>query len=164
MAKEVATMGLRQNLQNETVSQLSLREPPVATPDETLRDVIASMRSQKLGCAIIVDSDRKPIGIFTESVLTSLLSEQGATIVEEQVRRHMIEPCPCVKSTDPIARVLEAMQVQNLRFLCVVDEQGRVAGLTGQKGLIEFVADHFPSQVMVQRIGGKPYPSQREGA
>ena len=40
----------------------------------------------------------------------------------------------------------------------------RIAGLTGQKGLIEFVADHFPGQVMVQRIGGQPYPSDREGA
>ena len=43
------------------------------------------------------------------------------------------------------------------RFLCVLDEDGRTrVALTGQKGLSEYIADHFPQQVMVQRVGGKP--------
>ena len=56
------------------------------------------------------------------------------------------------------------MQLKNLRFLCVVDENGQVAGLTGQRGLMEYVAEHFPGEVMVQRIGQPPYLSDREGA
>ena len=76
----------------------------------------------------------------------------------------MAEQLPWVKLSDPIADVLEAMQLKNLRFLCVIDEEGQLAGLTGQKGLMEYVADHFPSQVMVQRIGSKPYITDREGA
>jgi CBS domain-containing protein len=162
--KEMIPMGLQQNFHDESVSRLSLREPVTVLPDATLRDAIGRMRDKKLGCAIIVDGDDKPTGIFTESTLTRLLGEQGAQVIDDPIVKHMACPCPWVKMTDPIVFVVEAMQLKNVRFICVVDEAGRVAGLTGQKGLIEFVAEHFPDQVMVQRIGGTPYPSKREGA
>ena len=45
-----------------------------------------------------------------------------------------------------------------------VDDQGKLVGLTGQKGLMEYVAEHFPGEVMVQRVGEKPYTQSREGA
>lgn len=157
-------MGLQQNFQNEPVSRLSLREPVIAIPTEPIREAIVRMRDKRLGCAIVVDDQDKPIGIFTESLLTQLLDQQGPQVIDNRIEDHMTRPCPWVNLTDPIAYVLDAMQLKNVRFLCVVDEAGRVAGLTGQKGLIEFVADHFPGQVMVQRIGGEPYPSKREGA
>ncbi len=157
-------MGLQQNFHDEPVSRLSLREPVTAAPSETLRDVIGRMRDKKLGCVIVVDGDDKPVGIFTESALTQLLGRHGGQVVNEPIEKHMASPCTWVKLTDPITYVVEAMQLKNVRFICVVDESGRVAGLTGQKGLIEFVADHFPDQVMVQRIGGTPYSNKREGA
>ncbi|MCA9119412.1 MAG: CBS domain-containing protein [Planctomycetaceae bacterium] len=157
-------MGLQQNIQKDPVSRLALREPVTISSSETLRTAIERMREAKLGCAIAVGDDHKPLGVLTESKLTQLLAEHGSQVVDETVASHMTEPCPCVQLTDPIACVLEAMQLKNTRFMCVVDSEGRLVGLTGQKGLIEFVADHFPGQVMVQRVGGNPYPAEREGA
>jgi len=157
-------MGLQQNFQIEPVSRLALREPVLAQPRESVREVIMRMRDQKLGCAIVVGKDKKPIGIFTESTLVQLMAQPGRSAIDDRIEDHMTSPCPWVKLSDPVAYVVEAMQLKNVRFLCVVDDQGRVVGLTGQKGLIEFVADHFPGQVMVQSIGGKPYQTTREGA
>ena len=157
-------MGLQHNIQNEPVSRLALREPVTVTPNETLRNAIGRMREAKLGCAIAVDKDHKPIGIFTESKLTQLLAQRGSQVVDDKIEPHLTQPCPWVHLADPIVYVLEAMQLKNTRFMCVVDAEGRLVGLTGQKGLIEFVADHFPGQVMVQRVGGNPYPAEREGA
>jgi CBS domain-containing protein len=162
--KEGFAVGLWQNFQDEPVSRLSLREPVTAKPSDTLREVIARMRDRKLGCAIVADDEDKPIGIFTESTLTQLLNKHGSSVVDDRLEKHMTSPCPWVQLTDPIAFVVEAMQLKNIRFLCVVDGEGRIARLTGQKGLIEFVADHIPGQIMVQRIGGQPFPSDREGA
>jgi CBS domain containing-hemolysin-like protein len=84
--------------------------------------------------------------------------------VNETVVTHAADNWPWVRLSDPITDVLEALETKNIRFICVVDEEGRVAGLTGQKGLMEYVAEHFPGQVMVQRIGGTPYLHEREGA
>jgi len=156
-------MGLYENIQNEPVSRLAVREPVVVAPDETIRGAIEKMRAKRLGCVILVDAEGKPAGMFTESMLTQLLS-QNPGAVNDPLQNHASERCPWVKSSDKVAEVLEAMQLKNVRFLCVVDEQGKLTGLTGQKGLMEYVAEHFPGQVMVQRIGGTPYSHTREGA
>ncbi len=156
-------MGLQENLRREPVSQLEIRQPVTVTATATVRETITVMRERDLGCAIVVDDDRKPIGIFTESMVTQMLA-RGGDQMDDTIRNHMAERCPWVKLTDPIADVLEAMQLKNIRFLCVVDSGGRVAGLTGQRGLMEYVAEHFPGEVMVQRIGQAPYLSDREGA
>ena len=156
-------MGLYQNMQDEPVSRLALRDPVTVSPDVTVRDAILKMREKNLGCVIAVDDAKKPLGMFNESMLTQLLATTP-TILDEPLSKHLSTHWPWVKATDKIADVLEAMQMKNIRFLCVVDEAGCLVGLTGQKGLMEYVAEHFPQQVMVQRIGGTPYSRQQEGA
>jgi CBS domain-containing protein len=156
-------MGLQENLKNDPVSQLALREPATASADDTIRDAVGRMREKKLGCVIVVDEQRKPLGMFTESMLTQLLVHDP-TVLDQPLKEHLAERWPWVKATDSISYVLEAMNLKNVRFLCVIDDDGRLAGLAGQKGLMEYVADHFPHQVMVQRIGGTPYIREREGA
>ncbi len=156
-------MGLYENMHSEKVARLALRDPVVVQENSTISDAIKAMRQRKLGCAIIVNDRRVPQGLFPESDLTKLLSENPG-VVNEPLAKFIKKEWPSVRDTDPIARVLEALESQNVRFLIVVDEQGQLVGLTGQKGLMEYVAEHFPGQVIVQRIGGNPYPVEREGA
>lgn len=156
-------MGLHQNMQTEPVSKLHLREPLLVGLDATVREAVEGMRKKQLGCVYVVDDDQRPVGTFNESLLTRLLVTNPQAI-DDPIRRHMMDYWCCVKATDPIINVLTAMESQNVRFICVLDDQGRVVGLTGQKGLMEYVAEHFPGQVMVQRIGCPPYTKEREGA
>ena len=156
------TMPLLENMQKETVSRLALREPVTTTADESIESAIRKMRDRGLWCAIVIDDDRRPLGMFTEAMLTQLLS-QDQLAIDEPVGDHLSSQWPWVKLTDPIADVLAALELKNVRFLCVVDEDGRLVGLTGQKGLMEYVAEHFP-EVTAQRIGGSPFPHHREGA
>ncbi len=156
-------MGLYENIRSERVSRLSLRDPVVVHENATVRDAIEAMRLNQLGCAIVTDRNRVPQGLFPESEVTRLISKNSAAL-DEPVTQYLKTDWPTVSMTDPIARVLEALESHNVRFLIVVDEQGQLAGLTGQKGLMEYVAEHFPGQVIVQRIGGNPYPVEREGA
>jgi frataxin-like iron-binding protein CyaY len=69
-----------------------------------------------------------------------------------------------LNQSEPIMQVWIAIQHKGLRFIGVVDDQDKIVGLTGQKGISEYIAEHCPQQVMVQRIGGKPGLQQREGA
>jgi CBS domain-containing protein len=157
------TMGLFENIHSEPVSRLSLRDPVVVSKNATIRDAIQQMRKQKLGCTIVIDDDRRPVGLFAESMLTKLIAQRPSAIAEP-ICDHADPNWPTVRLTDPIYCVLEALESRNIRFLIAVDQDGRLAGLTGQKGLMEYVAEHFPGEVIVQRIGGKPYPAKREGA
>ena len=156
-------MGLKENLQNEPVSRLALREPVVANGEATVREGILRMRERELGCVIIVDDDHRPLGIFTERMLRQMMVNNPAA-VNEQLRDYMNRDVRWVRATDPIVKVLQAMQFEKTRFVGVIDGEGRLVGLTGQKGLMEYVAEHFPQQVMVQRVGLPPYSTEREGA
>ena len=156
-------MGLQENICNDLIDQLQLREPVSVSPEVSLRETVTTMRNRNIGCAAVVDKEHKPIGIFTESMLTELLSH-GPVDMNKPIKDFMAVRYPWVRISDPVAELLEAMQLKNVRMLCVVDEQDRLVGLTGQRGLMEFVADHFPGQIMVQRVGLAPYPAEREGA
>ncbi len=156
-------MGLFQNMQEEQVSRLDLREPVLIQPEATVREAVRAMRKGALGCAILIDKDRKPVGMFTESMVTQLVASKPEAI-DDPISTHAANRWPQVTLSDPIALVLDALETNNVRFLSVVDEDGRIAGLTGQKGLMEYVAEHYPGQVMVQRVGQKPGMETREGA
>jgi len=156
-------MGLKENLRSDPLSRLALREPVVATAEATVRDGILQMRQRELGCVIVVDEDHRPLGIFTEGMLRRMIASNPAA-VDEPICDHMARDVTWVRVADPVAKVLQAMQLKKTRFVGVIDAADRLVGLTGQKGLMEYVAEHFPQQVMVQRIGGPPYLVEREGA
>ena len=155
---------LRQNLQSECVSELPCREAILIRPDTSVRQAAEILQSKKLGCAVVVDAEGKPIGIFTERTLIDLLLLQPDNLGKILVRDHLEKEWFCVRSTDPISAVLDLIQNRGARFICELDENGRAKGLTGQKGLSEYIAEYFPGQVMVQRIGGQPGMESREGA
>ena len=155
-------MALQENLRNETVDKLKLRQALTARPGSLVRDAVTQMREHELGCVFVVDEDRKPVGVFTESMLTMMIAHHPEQL-DDPIEKRMAKRVPWVSIKDPILEVLEAMQLKNIRLLCVVDENQRVVGLTGQRGLMEYIAEHFPGEVTVQRIG-LPYPADREGA
>jgi CBS domain-containing protein len=156
-------MGLKQDLLNEKVSTLPLREPVTVSPDTIIRAAIASMKAKSLGCAVVVDYANKPLGTFTERSVIELLLSDPSVLDRKTVADHLDPKWIIVQQSDPVAKVLHAMQTNDQRFAVVVDEQGKVIGLTGQKGLMEFIADYFPEQVFCQRVGTPPL-SAREGA
>ena len=156
-------MRLIDNMNSESIRKLNLRDPVLVKPSETIRKVIRRLRDAQLGCAILVDEQQKPVGMFTECMVTQLVATHPESI-DDPVEQHAAKRWPQVNLDDNIISVLDALDLKNTRFLSVVDEDGKVAGVTGQKGLMEYIADHFPNQVMVQRIGLKPTMTTREGA
>ena len=156
-------MSLQQNLASETVDKLNLRKALTIAPDQSVRDAVMTMRNGDLGCVVVVDDENKPVGLFTEAMLRLAICRDPCC-VGAKIAEHMATAYPWVATDDTIDTVLEAMEAKNHRFVVVVDDDHRVAGLTGQKGLMEYVAEHFPEEVMVQRVGTKPYPVTREGA
>jgi CBS domain-containing protein len=109
------------------------------------------MRDRGLGCAVVVGTDEKPVGVFTEAMLRHLLL-RSPRFATQSIGEHMATTFPCVKKTDPVGLVVEAMDAKNIRFVVVVDEYGKLAGLTGQKGIMEYVAEQFHREVVAHRV------------
>ena len=156
-------MGFRQDLKEETVDSLPLRDAIAVDPHTVIRAAIALMRSHSLGCAVVIDEDGRPQGIFTEQSVIKLLM-QNAMMDDLPVSEFADREFVVARKSDPIAKVWDAISSDGNRFVCVVDDDGRLMGLTGQRGIAEYVADCFARQVVVQRLGGTPWMQSREGA
>ncbi len=156
-------MGLRQNILTDPVSELDLRKVVTVKTETPVRQAAALMREHQLGCVIVVDSHGKPVGKFTERKIIRLMVDDP-TQMDQPVKNFMIPSADPVRDTDSIAAMVSKMQVGNLRFLCVVDAQNKAVALSGQKGLMEYIADHFPRQIKVQRMKSKIFLDEREGA
>ena len=156
-------MGLREDMRNEPVAALDLREVITVSRSTRVSEAIALMRQQRLGCVVIVDDENRPLGKFTERLLIDLLLKHPDGL-EQPVSGHMAAAWGTVQLDDPIAMVIDMMQAKALRFIVVLDDDGHAVGLTGQKGLMRYVAEHFPRQIKVQRMRSKVGMDQREGA
>lgn len=157
-------MGLQQDIHQESVSNLNLRPVIRVMATSSVMQAVAKMRDKKLGCVVVVDEYDKPLGRFTERDLVRVLAQSPANIAQP-VARFMTPTELCVRVTDPIDRVFSRMENYGRRFICVSNEDGsKMVGLTGQKGLMEYIADHFPRQIKVQEIDAKLYLDEKEGA
>ena len=103
------------------------------------------------------------LGLFSERRLVKLLADDQQ-FLDDPIEAHMSTESIKVSHDQPISCVLQMMQDHGLRFLVVVDDQGRIVGQTGQKSLIRYMAEHFPRSVKVQMMEAKLYMDQREGA
>jgi CBS domain-containing protein len=156
-------MSFQQELHRDRVSSLRVREAIRIQTGTVLRAAIAQMRSKSLGVAVIVDFAGIPRGTFSEQSVIRVLKENVP--LDSRAVREFADPvfC-CVKQSDPIAVVWDAVQQQDFRYVCVTDDDGRLIGITGQRGLAEYVAECFAKVVTVQRLGSTPWMLQREGA
>ena len=156
-------MGFREELCEESLDALAIRDAIAVRPLTLVRAAIAAMRSQALGCVVIVNNDYAPIGIFSEQSVIQLLLG-GAPLDETPVSEFADPNFLSLPITAPISAAWDAIQNEGVRFICVTDTSGRLIGLTGQRGIAEHVSDCFAGQVAVQRLGSQPWMCAREGA
>ncbi|WP_158222842.1 CBS domain-containing protein [Rhodopirellula sp. MGV] len=156
-------MGFLEDLEKEQVKDLPLRDAIVINEHTIARAAIALMRSNDLGCSVIVQREWEPTGIFTEQSVIRMLHE-GASLDSNPVSKFRDPSYRCVGLTDSIRTVWDAVVEEGMRFMCVVDHEGQLVGLAGQRSLADYVCDCYARQVAVQRLGSKPWMLEREGA
>lgn len=156
-------MSFQEDLATERITQLCLRDAIAINEHAIIRAAVALMRTSSLGCAVIVDAHQKPTGIFTEqSVIRAIVAD---TNLDETPVSEFTDPLfMTVRDGDPVKSVWDAVIKKGVRFACVTDAVGRLVGITGQRGLSEFVCETFAKQITVQRLGSSPWMLEREGA
>ena len=155
-------MGLREDILKEPVTKLLVRDLISVSIDTPARKAAALMRQKGLGCVAVVDQEGKPLGKFTEREFLRLLNEDPAKL--DQPVKECATNVRTVGLNDPITDLLLMMQEHGVRFACVVDEHGKAVGLTGQKGVMQYIGDHFPRLVKAQQMDSKVAIEKREGA
>lgn len=155
-------MSLRETMLNATLEHLPLRPLLSADPNTPIREVIRPMRNRAVGCTVILDNQGKPAGIFHEKKLIRLLATNPSAL-DDPVSMHMIREVVTLPMTARFSVLIQTLRENHLRWVVLVDETGRAVALTGVRGAIEFVVEHFPNVVKVQNLSCR-LNLPREGA
>lgn len=112
------------------VALSELLTPAVVTvePDTKIGEVLTRMSSMRISCVIVADTDRRPLGIFTERDAVRLLSERR-DIDQVQIADVMSIPPLCAVSSIDFRVAYRILREHGFRHLVVVDEDNCVLGI-----------------------------------
>ena len=125
-----------------------LKPKPAATLQEkgTIREALQLMLDEKLN-AILVESEGKPVGIFTERDLMQRVVAAGIDL--DRAIEEVMTPDPeTLGLDDGIAFALNRMVVGGYRNVPVVDETGALVGVLSQREVVHYIVSVLPSHVI----------------
>jgi len=155
-------MGLLQSTLETTVEQLPLRTLPTVEPTVSVRDAVIIMQAAQLGAVVVLDEACRAAGQFTEKLLIHMLANNPQAL-DDPVTDHM-EDVTTVTGATKLAELVDRMRDQSMRWMVVVDKNHAPIALTGVRGVIEFIVEHFPRVVRVHPLISRISMQQREGA
>jgi len=147
------------------VLRLMRTDAPTVSPDASLAEVLKAVLSTRLNKALVVDGDRRVVGLITDAELADRFApsmrpglfrtlRQRLTFAqvepEVQVALHnararraseiMVTSVPSVTATAPVSQAITAMLQANRKILAVVDADGRLEGILDRADLLRGIA------------------------
>jgi len=139
---------IRGALLNDTVGTLAPAEPICLPETATVRDAVQGMLARHQAGVLVVDHERRLIGIFTErDVLTRVVGKdldvRGTPLAGVMTR----EP-EALSPGHRIAYAVHCMSVAGYRTIPLVDEERRPVGVVTVTDVIRWLANLFPEAVL----------------
>lgn len=154
-------MQINQSIKMVQVMALRMDPPVVLDASSPLREVIRRMRDDNAGCALIT-REGQLAGIFTQRDLVARVL--GTTVAFDRPIADCMTPDPGrVKDTDTIRKAVRLMQQGGYRNVPVVNSAGGVVGCLRHKDIINYLSEHFSSQVLNLPPDPELITLQREG-
>jgi CBS domain-containing protein len=157
-------MGLRGNV---PLSQVMRRDVPTVHPDTPLPEVFQAVISTRLNRALVVDGDRRVVGVVTDAEMLDRLtpSLRSGALRSLVHRLPFVHPSPGDRSAEQHARARSASDLMNpevptanedtllgdavgtmlrgnQKVLAVVDASGRLVGMVDRADLLHGLAPH----------------------
>jgi CBS domain-containing protein len=116
-------------------------------PGTTIGDAARVMKEHRVGC-VLVEGAGKLVGIFTERDILTKLVGTGYDPAKVAVDDVMTRNPETLTPEDPIAFALQRMSVGGFRHVPLVDADGRSVGILSVKDIVDYLAEHFPEEIL----------------
>ncbi len=126
-----------------SVGRLCQREVDLAELAESVRDAAERMHQHSVGCLVVVNEAKQPIGIVTDRDLTVRVLAAGKDPYTTLVG-HVMTPEPKVASQDTsIEAALSVMRAGAFRRLPIVARDGMLVGLLTLDDILMLLTEEF---------------------
>jgi PAS domain S-box-containing protein len=128
-------LGYEYFVEIKKVSEVMTKILFTISKDMTVSQALSDMARESLSCLVVVQDDR-PVGILTERDVARMLVDHG-DIWQLKVKEVMTSPVKTLSKQTPVHEVAKIMQQENIRRVVVVDEDGKIVGLTTQSDIVK---------------------------
>lgn len=126
-----------------TIARICQRNIDTASPGETAQVAAQRMNSRSVGTLLVLDEDRRPIGIVTDRDLAMQVVARGADPTAVLVREVMTQDPRTVAEEAAIEDALALMRSRGVRRLPVVHKDGTLAGLVSLDDILSLLAEEL---------------------
>jgi CBS domain-containing protein len=136
------------------------RDPVTVDPGDSIQDVARRMESAGVGCIVVVDEARRPLGVVTDRDLALRVLRRGTD--PGTAVREVLEGSPItVSDAAPVTVAARFMRDRGLRRIPVVDsDSGAIAGIMASDDLLQLVASELDACAAVVR---EQFPADLRG-
>lgn len=111
-------------------------EIPRVTEQATLSEALMEMTSKGMGMTVIIGTDDKVLGIFTDGDLRRVLEKGALNVHTTQINECMTPDCLTISANQLAAEALELMQSKRINSMPVVDNTHRLIGALNMHDLL----------------------------
>lgn len=116
------------------------------SPETKLYDAAKTMSTISIGALLVVDKEKKVVGLITNrDVCLSLSQKQTASLAKLTVGQIMPKKVYTIKTSDDVSIAYNQMKVNKVGHLPVVDSYGKLKGI-----------------ISLQNLSKKPFESDKE--
>jgi CBS domain-containing protein len=108
------------------------RDLIVCSPEEKIREVAVRMAEKGTGSALVIDGDRHPIGIITDTDFRKKVAT-GKTAINQPVSSIMSSPVITIRSDQILGDIVLKMMKNEIHHLCITEDG---TAQTAAKGII----------------------------
>ncbi len=154
-------MNLRDALQRDCVRDLGIGGAVSVSPDDSISEVISTMRDARTGCVVVQDGGGLR-GLFTERDVVSRVLAADVDVADP-VASVMTSQPETLTEDAKITDVIRTMNRGGFRHMPIVNDDGKVLGVVSVKSVVQYLVEHFPEAVYNQPPDSARLPASPEG-
>lgn len=142
----MATKRKKQTFWTEPISKVELQRVSVVPSGTSIIDAVKEMKYNQIGCVLVEDAGKKLIGIMSNG---DLMHEfVGSTLPGDTPVDTIMTKDPFTGTPDlTVQEALEIFHSEPFRHMPVLNN-GQVQGILSIRGLMTFISEHLPLEVM----------------
>lgn len=126
-----------------TAGRICVREVDFVSAGETVRVAASRMHARNVGSLVVLDADRKPVGIITDRDLAVRVVAEGIDGAQTTVSQVMSATPKTIRENTPIEEALARMRTGPYRRIPVVDPEGKLVGLLSLDDILDLLFEEF---------------------
>jgi len=132
------------------VGDILTRKPVLCTLDTSIQDAVRLMRKEEVGSIIVVDKEKKPLGIITAKDLRKIIAENISST--EPISTVMSSPVICINENSSIHDAYLLLISKTINHLVVVSNTTHIRGVITAKDLLLAMEPTYSLTILSKRI------------